>query len=161
MEQLINHLRILIDDKNQPYAFGDAELKRAINRYRHNIYKLPVSSDNQQGLIYTIGYSNISGVLTHNSNGEVIDSGDYSIDMLNGIIEFSEANEGMIYASFEYHDIEESAADMWLVQAGKARAKGAYRLGDQSLPEGKESVEFCIQKSWEFRKSKSTEMNRS
>ncbi len=161
MNTLIEYVRGLIDDPTAPYTFDDDDIKRYINKYRTNVYKIPLIADDERYLKYTLRHKQLSAVVIYAHNGStVISSNDYTIDVINGILEFATKQTQYLYASYEYHDLDNSAADIWLAWAAKAQADGPYKIGDQQLPQGKESVEFCVNKSWSLRKSKSTGMSR-
>lgn len=159
MEQLIEFVRELADDNAEPYEFSDDQIKRFINKYRKPVYQLPVYAETPDNLVYRVGYKNLSGFVLMNSSSQ-IDAGEYELDAINGIVTFSQAQDSTLYATFACHQLQQTAAFIWYVRAAKARGMGAYQLGDQKLPQGKESVEFCVKKYWELRQSSSGQMTR-
>lgn len=160
MEQLITEVRILIDDTTEPYDFTDEQVTTYINKYRRSFYRLAVYADDVHNLVYTIGYKNLASFSLEDSGENVIDSGDYTLDEINGIVTFTEEQYSPLYAIFTCHNLMNSAADIWKVRAAKATISGPYRLGDEQLPAGKESIEFCINKYWQLRQGTTHLMER-
>lgn len=161
MNTLITYVRGLIDDASTPYTFDDDTVKRYINKYRTNVYKIPLIADDERNLKYTLRHKNLSALIIYGQDGKtVIPEAGYTIDVINGILEFATKQTQYLYASYEYHNLNNSASDVWLAWAAKAEADGPYKIGDQQLPQGKESVEFCTKKYWALRQSSSTQMTR-
>ncbi len=160
MEKLIEHVRILIDDTTEPYDFTDEQITHYINKYRKAAYKLAVIAEDEDCTVFNIGYKNLAGFKFEDGGGNLIDESKYSLDIFNGIATFTESQDNILYATFTCHDLNNTAADIWKVRAAQARGMGGYKLGDQQLPQGKESIEFCMKKYWEFRQGRSLLMER-
>lgn len=160
MEQLISYIRPLIEDDSTPYDFTDDQIKMYINKFRKSVYNLTVTYEFNDYKTYVIGYKYLSAFRLRDSVSNVVDSDEYSIDEINGIVKFTDTQDGSYLADFQYHDLDNSIAEIWKARAGKARGMGTYKLGDQELPQGKESVEYCISKYWSFMKSRSFGMSR-
>jgi hypothetical protein len=160
MENLIEHVRLLIDDASEPYDFTDTQVEQYINKYRKAAYELPVTAEDEDYTVFNIGYKNLADFKFEDANENLIAESEYTLDVFNGVATFTAEQNQTLYATFTCHDLNNAAADIWKVRAAQARGMGAYKLGDQQLPEGKESISFCMKKYWELRQGRTFLMER-
>jgi len=167
-EPLIEIVRNYIEDEAIPYSVSDGIIERWLNDDRHYVDSMQIYSEDyyydNESLIYHIDYKYLTGVILKDGGGNIISSEDYEIDVFNGIVTFDASPPvvvpNAVYATFNYHNFFEAVAQLWLYRAAKSRFSGRAKLGDEDLPEDKNSREYCIKKYWDFRQSSSGQLER-
>ncbi len=166
MEDLILVVREYIEDETAPYAVSDTVIERMLNQNRTYVNEIQIYADDylydNESLIYPIGYKYLSGVVLIDGDDNEIDSDDYEVDVFNGIITFDDGYTipDAVYATFYYHNFFDTVAEIWKYRAAKAKFSGRVKLGDEDLPMDKNSREYCLQKYWNFKPSKSSQLER-
>jgi hypothetical protein len=159
MDNLISEVRKLIDDTTAPYDFDDTTIERYLNKDRGYVEDMALTSIDTTELVYELGFKNIADLVLKDNSGSTISAADYDFDYINGIITFSIAPDS-INATFTYHDLYNTVAELWLARASQSKFSGKVKLADEELPADKNSREFCIQQYWFFKRSKSFRMER-
>ena len=172
-EPLIEIVRTYIEDEESdssppiPCIVSDAIIERWLNDERHYVNSMQIYSEDynydNESLIYHIDYKYLTGVVLKDGDGNVISEEDYTIDVFNGIITFDDppvAVPSAVFATFNYHNFFEAVAELWKYQAAKARISGKAKLGDEDIPMGKESREYCIMKYWDYKQSRNIQLER-
>ena len=167
-EPLIEIVRNYIEDEATPYTVSDAVIERWLNDERHYVDSMQIYSEDyfydNESLIYHIDYKYLTGVVLKDGEGNIISEENYEIDVFNGIVNFDVSPPvvvpNAVYATFNYHNFFEAVAQLWLYRAARSRFSGRAKLGDEDLPEDKNSRTYCIQKYWDFCQSKSSQLER-
>ena len=159
MNNLITEVRKLIDDESQPYDYDDITITRYLNRGRGYIEDKALLAIDDDELIYELGYVNIAGLILRDNLDNVIPASDYTLDYINGVVTFT-TEPVDINATFTYHDLYNTVADLWLARAATAKFSGNVKLGDEQLPRDKSEREFCVQQYWFFRRNKNMNTTR-
>ncbi len=167
MEDLILIVREYIEDETEPYAVSDTVIERMLNQNRTYVNERQIYADDylydNESLIYPIGYKYLSGLVLIDGDDNEIDSDNYEVDVFNGIITFDASPvvvPDAVYATFYYHNFFDAVAEIWKYRAAQAKFSGKVKLGDEDLPMDKNSREYCLQKYWNFKPSKSTQLER-
>jgi len=156
MSQLLDELRILIEDPNSE-DFTDAKLQRYLDKYRIRLDDYPLTAETDERLVWRCNYQYLDSVtLDSASDTPVTDS--YSSDDLNGIYTFTTEQTAVYIKAYAY-DLYRSASDIWLVRA-EASFSGKVKVGDEDIPMDKYNREYCIMKYWDLRQSSSTQGER-
>jgi hypothetical protein len=166
-EELINIIRTYIEDPTAPYTVSDIVIERFLNKGRKYLEDLQLFAEDYYGdnvsTVYPIGYPYLTNVSLKDGEGNTISTDDYTVDVFNGIITFDASPvviPDAVYATFNYFNFFATVADIWLYRAALATTMGNTQLGDEILPKGKNSVEYCSQKYWTYRQSISRQMER-
>lgn len=168
-EPLITIIRDYIEDNTPPvYDVTDPIIERLLNKSREYIHDLQIFAEDyfydNISRVYKIGYVYLMNVVLTDGTGAVIPTSDYEVDVFNGIITFDSSPMATIpdavYATFNYFDLFDAIAELWLYQAAKSRFSGRIKLGDEDLPMDKSSREYCISKYWNYKQSKNIQMER-
>lgn len=155
MSQLINELRILVEDEAEE-DFTDDELTKYLNKYRGYIGDYPLNPEDYYTWIAPFKYLDNRKL----SDGVAeINEDEYTADDINGIYEFSE-EQSDVYITANYYDLYKTASEIWLIRAARAKFSGDVKLGDEILPADKFNREYCIQKYWDLSLSESIDMKR-
>lgn len=158
-EELISIVREYIEDDTSPYQVSDTIIERILNQTRQAMYNLQVFPETIDSDVFVIGYKYLMNVTVSDGTSTISES-DYILDVFNGIITFTSNTPSSIFVSFTYHDFYNSVAELWKYRAALARFSGRARLGDEDLPEDKNSREYCIAKYWQFRTSRTIQSER-
>lgn len=158
MSQLTDRLRILIEDTGAD-DFTDAQLTVYLNKYRGYIEGLGLSAESTDYLVWYSPYKNLDNRSLRSDATTVISTDDYTADDLNGIFTFTTA-QAAIYLYANFYNLEETAADIWLIRASQATFSGKVKLGDETIPMDKYNREYCIQKYWQNKTSTDGQMQR-
>ena len=158
-EQLVTIIREYIEDNTQPYAVSDDVILRILNQSRNSVYNLQVFPEVIDGNFFVTGYKYLTNV-TVTDGTNIVSAENYSLDVFNGTITFNGTAPNSIYVSFTYHDFYNTVAELWKYRAALAKFSGRTRLGDEDIPEDKNSREYCIQKYWYFRTSRTLQSER-
>jgi len=166
-EALITAIREYIEDPTAPYVVSDTIIERWLNKSRQAIYDLQIYAEDyfydNASLVYSIGYENIMNLVVKDGDDNIISTDNYTVDVVNGIITFDSSPYDIpdsIYVDFTYHDMFDAVCNIWLYRAGLATTMKKAQIGDEVLPEDKNSMEYCISKYWSFRQSVSRQMER-
>ena len=158
MSQLLDQLRILIEDPDSA-DFTDDQLNVYLNKYRGYIEGLALQAESTDYLVWYSPYKNLDNRSLRSDSSTVILEATYDYDDLNGIFTFTDAQTSVyLYANF--YNLEETAADVWLVRAAQAKFSGDVKLGDEVVPSDKFNRTFCIQKYWMLKTSTNGQMDR-
>ena len=158
---LITEVRAYIEDLVQPYAISDTIILRWLNKSRHYIDDYQVYPEDYPthsvSPVYNIGHASIMNLILEDAiDGNVISESDYTVDYVNGIITFDSSPlviPSTVYATFTTHDIFEAVAELWKYRAALATTMSKSQIGDETLPEDKNGLSYCMAKYWSFRKS--------
>lgn len=166
-EALITSLREYIEDPTQPYVVSDTIIERWLNKSRQYVDSLQIYAEDygydNLSRVYLVGYKYLMNVTLKDGNGDAIDSDDYTVDAFNGIITFDSSPVTVpdaVYVTFTYHDFWDAVCNIWLYRASLATTMKKAQLGDEVIPEDKNSVEYCVAKYWTFRQSVSRQMEK-
>jgi len=160
MSQLTNQLRILIEDESSD-DFTDAQLVVYLNKYRGYIDGLSLTAESDDYLVWYSPYKNLDNrsLRTGADSSTEVSTDDYTADDLNGIFTFTTA-QAAIYLYANFYNLQETAADIWLIRAAKSTFSGPVKLGDETIPMDKYNREYCIQKYWQTKTSTDSQMQR-
>lgn len=165
-EALILLARTYIEDETAPYVVSDTIIEQKLNADRHYIEEKQIYSEDYDydnvSLVYKIGYCYLMNLILTDEDETVITDTNYTVDVENGIITFDTGYTipDSVYATFTYHDFYNAISELWLYQMALARISGKTQLGDENLPIGKESREYCLQKYWDYKQSKNIQLER-
>ena len=158
MSQLLDQLRILIEDPDSA-DFTDDQLNVYLNKYRGYIEGLALQAESTDYLVWYSPYKNLDNRSLRSDSSTVILEATYDYDDLNGIFTFTDAQTSVyLYANF--YNLEETAADIWLVRASQAKFSGDVKLGDEVVPQDKYNLEYCVKKHWMLKTSMNGQMDR-
>ena len=160
MSQLTDRLRILIEDEASN-DFTDSQLTVYLNKYRGYIDGLALGAESDDYLVWFSPYKNLDNrsLRTGADSDTEVDEANYTADDLNGIFTFTES-KAAIYLYANFYNLEETAADIWLIRASQATFSGMVKLGDEQIPMDKYNREFCVQKYWMLKTSTDSNMMR-
>jgi len=165
-EALLTLARTYIEDETAPYTVSDTIILQKLNAERNYVEDLQLYPEDYGysavSKVYSIGYAYLMNVVLKDGNDNTIASLNYTVDVENGIVTFNNSYtiSDTVFATFTYHDFYEAVAQCWLYMAAKSRFDGPSKLGDEQIPEDKESRSYCIRKYWDYRQSKNIQMER-
>lgn len=157
-DALVTIAREYLEDSTAPYSVSDTIIERILNISRKPVYSLALYAEDDDGKIFNIGVKYIMGLSLSDGTNNITTG--YNADVFNGIITFTAKPATPVYASFTYHDFFNAVAEMWKYRAAQSRFSGRVKLGDEDLPEDKNSREYCIGKYWAFRTGRTIQSQR-
>ena len=165
-EELVSIVRTYIEDPSEPFVVSTSVIERWLNKSRQAIYDLRIYPEDYYydnvSKVYSVGYQYLMNVVIKDGDDNTIASTNYDIDVFNGIVTFKTAYTvpDAIYINFTTHDFFDAVCNIWLYRAGLATTMKKAQIGDEILPEDKNSLEYCTKKYWSFRQSVSRQMER-
>jgi len=167
-EALITAIREYIEDPTVPYIVSDTVIERWLNKSRQAIYDLQIYAEDyfydNVSPVYSVGYQYLMNVVLKDGDDNIISADNYTVDAFNGIITFDSSPAydipDSVYISFTYHDFFDAVCNLWLYRGALATTMKKAQIGDETIPEDKNSLEYCVSKYWTFRQSVSRQMER-
>jgi hypothetical protein len=165
-EALVTELRKYIEDETAPYMVTEAIILQKLNLTRHYVDSLQIYPEDYGydsiSKVYKIGYAGIMNLSLKDGDDNTISTDDYSVDVENGILTFDDGYTipDSVYATFTYHNLFKAVSECWKYMAALARFDGPTKLGDETIPEDKNSRSYCIRKFWDYAQSENIDMER-
>lgn len=160
---LLEHIRLLLDDTGDPPVVTDPQITNLAKNRRKLIYFEPLVTEDY--LTWYYGRDFIETIaLADAYEGTVYEggpSGDYTADPIDGSFVF-DVKQGGVYLHGYVYDLMDIVAFCWLCKAGILDAFPglAYSLGDESVDKTG-AKEYCIKQYWRFRTSRGGQLRRS